>query len=95
MLTANNLELAANNLELTAALAGAEQALTARTAEVEALTSRLDVREARRTYPTIVVVSHVGGWQPRAGNEYRLCRMLAVVPAPGVSCDSGDRAAAR
>jgi hypothetical protein len=26
--------------------------------------------------PTIVVVSHVGAWQPRAGNEYRLNRML-------------------
>ena len=26
--------------------------------------------------PTILVVSHVGPWRPRAGNEYRVCRML-------------------
>jgi len=31
-------------------------------------------RETRR--PTIVVVSHVGPWRPKAGNEYRVCRML-------------------
>ena len=68
--------LTADNLGLTAALASAVQALTDRTAEVEALASRLEVRETRRTYPTVVVVSHVGGWQPRAGNQYRLCRMF-------------------
>ena len=54
----------------------AEQALTARLEDVEALASRLDARETRRTHPTVVVVSHVGGWRPRAGNEYRLHRML-------------------
>ena len=50
--------------------------MTARIGEVEALASRLEARETRRTHPTIVVVSHVGGWQPRAGNEYRLHRMF-------------------
>lgn len=30
--------------------------------------------EANR--PTIVMVSHVGPWKPRAGNEYRVARML-------------------
>ena len=68
--------LTARQVELTAALASADTALTASIAEVEALASRLDAREARRTRPTVVVVSHVAGWQPRAGNEYRLCRMF-------------------
>ncbi len=68
--------LTAENIELQASLAIAERALTARLKDVEALASRLDARETRRTHPTVVVVSHVGGWQPRAGNEYRVHRML-------------------
>jgi len=68
--------LTAENVRLATALTQAEQALTDRLAELEALTARLDARETRRTHPTIVVVSHVGAWQPRAGNEYRLNRML-------------------
>ena len=69
-------ELTAEHVELKGRLESAEQALTARIEEVEALASRLEARETRRTHPTIVVVSHVGGWQPRAGNEYRLHRMF-------------------
>jgi hypothetical protein len=69
-------DLTAENVELKGQLESAEQALTARIGEVEALASRLEARETRRTHPTIVVVSHVGGWQPRAGNEYRLHRMF-------------------
>lgn len=69
-------DLTAENRQLTTALGRAEQALTARTEEVAALAARLDVRETVRTRPTVVVVSHVGAWQPRAGNEYRLHRML-------------------
>jgi Methyltransferase domain/Glycosyl transferases group 1 len=68
--------LTAENVELKGHLESAEQALTARIGEVEALASRLEARETRRTHPTIVVVSHVGAWQPRAGNEYRLHRMF-------------------
>ncbi len=30
----------------------------------------------RMDRPTIVMVSHVGGWKPKAGNEYRVARML-------------------
>jgi len=26
--------------------------------------------------PTILIVSHIGPWRPKAGNEYRVCRML-------------------
>jgi predicted nucleic acid-binding Zn-ribbon protein len=26
--------------------------------------------------PTIMLVSHIGPWRPKAGNEYRVCRML-------------------
>jgi Methyltransferase domain/Glycosyl transferases group 1 len=26
--------------------------------------------------PTILLVSHIGPWRPKAGNEYRVCRML-------------------
>jgi hypothetical protein len=66
----------ADNVALKDELERTEQALTARIEEVQALASRLDARETRRTHPTIVVVSHVGGWQPRAGNEYRLHRMF-------------------
>ena len=33
--------------------------------------------------PTIVVVSHVGAWRPRAGNEYRVRRMLEWYRAQG------------
>jgi predicted nucleic acid-binding Zn-ribbon protein len=32
--------------------------------------------EPRETRPTIVMVSHVGPWQPKAGNQYRVARML-------------------
>jgi hypothetical protein len=49
--------------------------------ERSSVTSRLELtarslasREDRR--PTILVVSHVGPWRPRAGNEYRVARML-------------------
>jgi hypothetical protein len=98
-------ELTAEQVELKGQLEGAEQALTARIGEVEALASRLEVRETRRTHPTIVVVSHVGGWQPRAGNEYRLHRMFewyrrqgyrvipVIAPLPGEEL-SGDALAA-
>jgi hypothetical protein len=66
----------ADNSELRDALAGAEEARAARDAEVAQLASRLAVREAQRARPTILVLSHVGAWHPRAGNEYRLNRML-------------------
>jgi multidrug efflux pump subunit AcrA (membrane-fusion protein) len=61
--------------ELRHRLASAEQAVTAHVEEVEQLASQLEARERRRMHPTIVVVSHVGGWRPRAGNQYRLHRM--------------------
>ena len=34
------------------------------------------LRAERRSDSTIVVVSHVGPWRPKAGNEYRVRRML-------------------
>ena len=72
-----NLEaLRAENAELRDALSTAEKAIAAQQTEVEELALRLQVREADRAHPTIVVVSHVGAWRPRAGNEYRLNRML-------------------
>jgi len=61
--------------ELRERLTSAEQAVSEHVEEVEQLASQLEVRERRRLHPTVVVVSHVGGWQPRAGNQYRLNRM--------------------
>ena len=61
--------------ELRERLTRAEQAVSVQAEEVEELASRLEARERRRLQPTIVVVSHVGGWQPRAGNQYRLNKM--------------------
>jgi hypothetical protein len=68
--------LRVENSQLREALGRAEETIAAGRAEIEELTSRLEVREADRAHPTIVVVSHVGAWRPRAGNEYRLNRML-------------------
>ena len=59
-------------------------------------------------HPTIVVVSHVGAWRPRAGNEYRVNRMLhwyarqgyrvipVIAPLPGeeLSREAMDETAA-
>jgi len=61
--------------ELRERLTSAEQAVSVHVEEVEQLASRLEARERRHLHPTIVVVSHVGGWQPRAGNQYRVNRM--------------------
>ena len=94
------------NAELTAALASARSVDVARSTPA----SRLEARETRPTHLTIVVVSHVGGWQPRAGNEYRLHRMLqwyrrqgyrvipVIAPLPGEELSRegvGDRGSLR
>jgi hypothetical protein len=97
----------ATNTDLQNALRTAEAQLAERDAEIAQLASAR-LREAERSRPTIVVVSHVGAWQPRAGNEYRLNRMLhwycgrgyrvifVIAPLPGdeLSADAIDGTAA-
>jgi hypothetical protein len=68
--------LTTENAELRGALQRAEQALAAREDELAEVAARAHVQEAERKHPTIVVVSHVGCWRPRAGNEYHLSRMF-------------------
>jgi hypothetical protein len=64
------------NRDLRQALSQFDQLLTERDAEVDALKSMIRGREMEQARPTIVVVSHVGACHPRAGNEYRLNRMV-------------------
>ena len=63
--------------------------------------ARLQRREAQRLHPTVVIVSHVGAWRPRAGT-YRLNRMFrwyrrkgyrilpVIAPLPGEELSRED-----
>jgi hypothetical protein len=64
--------------------------------------ARLQARETQRLHPTVVIVSHVGAWRPRAGNQYRLNRMFrwyrrkgyrilpVIAPLPGEELSRED-----
>ncbi len=60
---------------------------------IHVTTRSLEPQETRR--PTIVMVSHVGPWRPRAGNEYRVCRMLDWYRQQWIPNHSGHCAFAR
>jgi hypothetical protein len=77
-------------------------ALRERLRSVDEDMARLQTREAQRRHPTIVVVSHIGAWRPRAGNEYRLNRIFrwyrrkgyrilpVIAPLPGEELSRAD-----
>jgi hypothetical protein len=67
--------------ELTSRLAASARALDAAQASMRPQANRIALSPVNLGGPqeepdTIVIVSHVGPWRPRAGNEYRLRRML-------------------
>ena len=85
--------------ELTAELEALQEesencALRERLRSADEDVARLQRREAQRLHPTVVIVSHVGAWRPRAGNDrlnrmfrwyrrkgYRILPVIAPLPA--------------
>jgi hypothetical protein len=68
--------LRTQNRELRETVHAMDQLRVAQGEEIDTLRCMLNVRRRDRSRATVVVVSHVGARHPRAGNEYRLNRML-------------------